>query len=615
MKRVILGTAGHIDHGKTTLVKALTGIDTDRLPEEKARGITIDLGFAHLSLDGLDVGIVDVPGHEGLIRNMLAGATGFDAVLLVVAADEGVMPQTREHLAIARLLGVQRLVVALTKADLVDPEWLELVRADVTSVVAAFGSDTPVVPVSALTSQGLPELRAALLTQLRQSIARSNADVFRMPIDRVFSVHGTGTVVTGTVWSGCAAQHAAARILPLDQPVRIRAVQSHGLSVSVGEAGQRVAFALTGVERSAVARGGVLVTDAAWRATRVLTARLQLLEGVTLAQRQRVRVHLGTAEAMARTLVINAEWIQLRLEEPLVARAGDRFVLRSYSPVRTIGGGRVADTVRVLKRLDAGQLGFLATLLDGDAHDRICAAVELAGAAGSSIAELPLAAGVPPATVAAFLETLPAQIVRVNNSLFAAAIFEKAVEQVVRITSAHHAAFPLQPGIERAPLLSALPSGIAEAACHDAEQRGLVRGRGSLVALAGFEPQFSAQHARLRDELLECLRTGGLAPPTVAELSARLRSEDVKSVLRLLEAQGQIIAIALDLYVESSALAAATARVRALGNAGPVPANGFKAALPVSRKYLIPLLEYFDRTGVTRRDGEVRYVSSTTSLV
>jgi selenocysteine-specific elongation factor len=615
MKHVILGTAGHIDHGKTTLVKALTGIDTDRLPEEKARGITIDLGFAHLVLADLCVGIVDVPGHEDLIRNMLAGATGFDAVLLVVAADEGIMPQTREHLAIARLLCVQRLVVALTKTDLVDADWLELVRADVTELIAALDSDAPVVAVSASTGAGLDELRAALAAQLSKASARLDNDVFRMPIDRVFSVRGTGTVVTGTVWSGRAAHHDLAWVLPHNVKARIRAVQTHGVSVEQGSAGERAAFALTGAERSEIVRGAVLVTAESWRATTVLTARVTLLPGYQLKQRQRVRVHLGTAEVMARVVLLDDAWIQLRLEAPMVARAGDRCVLRSYSPVGTIGGAQVAEVERARKRIEPGDEVWLAALLDGAAAERIRAAVALTGSSGCAFDVLPLHANVSPQEVAEFTGALPSDVARIGNALVSASVLEQTISELIRLTREQHRNQPLVPGIERALLLSRLPAALAETACRIAQERGLLTARGSIIALADFQPDFAPRQAQLRDQLVEKLRAGGLAPPSVSELKGTLKSDDVQAILRLLEAQGQVTSVSLDLYVDAAVLAGAIRDVRTrFADVGPVPAAEFKLVLPVSRKYLIPLLEYFDRAGITHRDGEMRWVSAAGAL-
>ncbi|MEX0909398.1 MAG: selenocysteine-specific translation elongation factor, partial [Gemmatimonadaceae bacterium] len=355
---MILGTAGHIDHGKTALVRALTGVDTDRLPEEKRRGITIDLGFAPLHLDGLGtIGVIDVPGHEAFVRTMLAGATGVDLALLVVAADEGVMPQTREHLTILTLLGVRAGVVALTKTDLVDADWLELVTADVAAVLEGSGLQrASIVPVSATTGAGLDDLRAAIRAAAASVIARDTDDLFRMPIDRAFSVHGTGTVVTGTVWSG-TLRKGAATVFPCALPVRVRDLQTHGASVESVSAASRAAVALSGATVEQAGRGAVLVAGEGWAESSVLLAELTLSGShVAVTPRTRVRLHLGAADvgARARLFEPRAGQIQqparIRLDEPVVARAGDRFVLRAGSPLEVIAGGVVTDPLPADRR-------------------------------------------------------------------------------------------------------------------------------------------------------------------------------------------------------------------------------------------------------------------------
>ncbi|MEO7647116.1 MAG: selenocysteine-specific translation elongation factor, partial [Gemmatimonadaceae bacterium] len=348
---MILGTAGHIDHGKTALVRALTGVDTDRLPEEKRRGITIDLGFAPLVLDGIGtIGVIDVPGHEAFVRTMLAGATGIDLALLVVAADEGVRPQTREHLTILTMLGVRAGVVALTKIDLVDDEWLELVSADVAAVLEGSGLEGAViVPVSANTGEGLDQLRAAIRGAASSVVARDTDDLFRMPIDRAFSVHGTGTVVTGTVWSG-TLRKGAATVFPGAFPVRVRDLQSHNSSVDSVSASTRAAVALSGVTVEQTGRGAVLVAGDGWTESTVILAELTLSDStVAVTPRTRVRLHLGAADVGARVRLfepvagqINVP-VRIRLEEPIIARAGDRFVLRAGSPLEVIAGGVVTD--------------------------------------------------------------------------------------------------------------------------------------------------------------------------------------------------------------------------------------------------------------------------------
>ena len=608
MKRVILGTAGHIDHGKTTLVKALTGTDTDRLPEEKARGITVDLGFAHLQLADMSVGIVDVPGHEGLIRNMLAGATGFDAVLLVVGADEGVMPQTREHFAIADLLGIERMVVAVTKADTVDDDWLQLVLGDVAEFLDNTRyADAPVVACSASTGYGLSDLRNALAQQLDASTRIRSTDVFRMPIDRVFTVRGTGTVVTGTVWSGTAAREAVARVLPGDRIVRIRGIQTHGAQVESAGAGERAAFAVAGVDRNDVARGQMLVQDA-WQEVSTFTAIVRMITDAPLKQRQRVRVHLGTAEVMARVVVLGHGWIQLRLEEPVVARAGDRFVLRSYSPLATIGGGTVAELNRPRKRLGIDERALLTAIVDGNRDERVHAAIILSGEAGCPEEALPLVAAVTPDEAAASLAALSDDVVKIGSLCFSTLLLQRTVADARNLVESYHARHPLRTGIERAELLGHLPPVLGEAAILLAEKQKILQREGSVIRQAGYQPTFSESQHALRERILTTLQTGGLMPPTVSELAQALKSRDLHPVLKVLEGEGKVTAVSLDLYLDSATLAEAVATVRSSLADKSLPAAEFRSALPVSRKYLIPILEYLDRSGVTQREGDLRRV-------
>ncbi len=351
--RFVVGTAGHIDHGKTALVKALTGVDTDRWEEEKRRGITIDLGFAPLPLPGgIQASVVDVPGHEGFVKNMLAGATGIDVALLVIAADEGIMPQTAEHLAIVELLGVRRGIPVLTKRDLVDDEWLALVRTEVAERLShsRVRWHAPIA-VSALKAEGLDDLRKALVEVVEDLPDRPSDDLFRLPIDRVFALAGAGTVITGSTWSGTIAAGASVRLLPLDREARVRSIQVHSQDADQAGPGRRTALALVGVAKEELERGQVAVTGPGWAATSTLDVSLELLPAVrkALAVRTRIRVHLGTAEVLGRVAQIrglgpgDSGLARLVLEHPLVARGGDRFVIRSFSPVTTIGGGVVLD--------------------------------------------------------------------------------------------------------------------------------------------------------------------------------------------------------------------------------------------------------------------------------
>lgn len=628
MRRLILGTAGHIDHGKTALVRALTGVDTDRLPEEKRRGITIDLGFASLPLgDELQLGIVDVPGHEAFIRNMLAGATGIDLALLVVAADEGVMPQTREHMAIMELLGVRSAVVAVTKADLVEDDWLQLVLEDVRGQLAGTAfADAPLVPVSAVTRAGLDELLARLAGAAERTHERTADDLLRLPIDRVFTVRGTGTVVTGTIWSGRIGRDDTVTILPSGRPARVRAVQVHGAEVPRAVAGQRAAVALAGFERERLARGDSVVREPGWAAASLLTARVRLLEAAAweLRPNQRVRFHLGTIEVMARVRLLDGKtlapgdegWIQLRLETPVTARAGDRFVLRSYSPVTTIGGGQIHEPAAPKRsRLDPATAALIGALAS-DSDPAVLARVRLAGWSGVAADRLAVETALPPAAVDAALGRLDGrEVQRVEALVIDRGLALAARDALVRRVEAYHAEQPLRPGIEREELRRAVPPAAANAVVAWALDRLLAGGelvaQGPHVARRGFQPTLSPQQGALRDRLLSAFERAELTPPSITELPADVRDHpDLRALLRLLEADGKLVQLAPELYISALSIhaAIAVARERLAGRAALAPTD-FKEIFPVSRKYLIPLLEWFDRSGVTTRRGDLRYLS------
>ncbi|OLB13364.1 MAG: selenocysteine-specific translation elongation factor, partial [Gemmatimonadetes bacterium 13_2_20CM_70_9] len=405
VRRFVIGTAGHIDHGKTALVKALTGVDTDRWEEEKRRGITIDLGFAPLPLgDAIQASLVDVPGHEGFVRNMLAGATGIDVALLVIAADEGIMPQTEEHLAIVELLGVRRGIPVITKCDLVEAEWLDLVRGEVTQRLAASRVRWEVpVATSAVTGAGLDQLVAALRRIADDLPERPADDLFRLPIDRVFAVAGAGTVVTGSTWSGTVGVDGVVHLLPLDREARVRSIEVHGQAAERAVPGRRTALALVGVDKSELARGDVAVAGRGWHTSGMLDAAVELLPTARrpITARTRVRVHLGTAEVLARVVQVRSigpgerGLVRLVLERPLVARGGDRFVLRSFSPVTTIGGGVVLDPFPAPRpRLRQRRIAAEQTLAG-----RLAAFAAEAGLGGLDGDALAVRLGVPPARV------------------------------------------------------------------------------------------------------------------------------------------------------------------------------------------------------------------------
>ena len=629
-KRLILGTAGHIDHGKTALVKALTGVDTDRLQEEKARGITIDLGFAELvPREDLRLGIVDVPGHEGFIRNMLAGATGMDLVLMVVAADEGMMPQTREHLDIVRLLGVDQMVVALTKSDLVEEEWLSLVEEEVAEVL----SDTPfagapMVRTSTVTGEGRDELVEAICVAAEGIGERSSTDISRLPIDRAFTVKGTGTVVTGTLWSGNLSMGDAVVLQPSGIGGRVRGLQVHGVQVERAKAGERTAVALTGsdIDLETVERGQVLVLDADWPPTSMLTVALTVLPGTgwTVNHGQRVRVHLGTSEVMARVVTLEggevlpggSGWVQLRLEKPLLARARDRLVIRSYSPVTTIGGGIVAEPAAPKrKKLRDGESEALREIVHGEGPPALEALLSLAGWRGVRNSQLSVATGLPPKGAQSAKTLLVESGARdASGDVFGSDVVESARTVLEEAVASFHREEPLRPGIGIELLRQRLPTGdearLADLLLAEAAESGRIDVLDGLASLPGYEPSLNKGQGALRDQLLDTYRQAGLAPPAVGDLPDGQRgSPDLWPILKLLERGGHIVNLDDDFFADAQVMNEAMDKVKTqLGGAKGLGPTDFRAVLPVTRKYLIPILSYFDRVGLTIRQGDGRDV-------
>ena len=615
---MILGTAGHIDHGKIALVKALTGIDTDRLPEEQRRGITIELGFAPLRLPGGDtIGVVDVPGHEAFVRTMLAGATGIDLALLVVAADEGVMPQTREHLAILELLGVRAGVVAMTKSDLVDADWLDLVRDDIATLVAGSGlAGAAVVPVSSVTGAGIDALRDALATAARQVPERNGEDLFRLPVDRSFTIKGTGTVVTGTVWSGHLEADAIVRVLPGGRTARVRGLQSHGSTVRAVGPGMRAAVSLVGVERSDVARGSVLVTDAAWEASPLLRADAELLASAPqLGPRTRIRFHLGTQDVAGRLVATGGALasgtvtpVRVMLDEPVVARAGDRFVIRTGSPAATIGGGVVTDPLPGHRRLKPWAVAAPS------AAERIAHIAADAGTRGVSRAALPVRIGSDHAQIERDLASASDQTDVVGDTVYDRVVVRHALERIVAAVDAYHARAPLEPGMSlqsvRATIAGA--GSLADALIARLEAAGEIVTDHGIVRRAGWMPRpTSAQQSEL-ERLTSVIRHADREPPNASELAASgvgQTESDVLTLLRLLDRRGVVRQVEPNRFYSAEALRGMTEALRSGMQAGQEygPAE-LRAVVGVSRKYLIPLLEYFDRVGVTERRGQGRVV-------
>ncbi len=619
---IVIGTGGHVDHGKTALVKALTGVETDRWREERERGLTIDIGFARLALaPELEIGVVDVPGHEDYLKNMLAGATGIDVLLLVVAADEGPMPQTREHLAIARLLGVGRGVVALTKRDRVDADWLELVR-DATAELLSEAATTaawPTIPVSSVTGEGLDALRDALRVAASDVAARQDRDLFRLPVDRAFTIHGTGTVVTGTVWSGAVSVGDAVTILPGPLQGRVRGLEVHGEARERVGPGRRCAAALVGVTPAQAGRGAVVVMDEAWRPCRRLGVRIETVASHPrpLEHGQRVRLYLGTREVMARVLTADRAglapgargWATLQLETPLVARARDRGILRFYSPVTTIGGARVAE----LEPPPAWQerIGGWERILEGTVAEAFEAVVGLAGLRGARHADLPVALGRDPAAVAEAAEG--SECVRLGDRWFSPPAWSDGLHVARQTVARMHAADRRAPGVSRESVRSALAGICAPELAESAIDRLVADeelvAAGPRLSLPGRGPRLTPEEEAGRERLLERISEAGLQPPRIVDLGRemRLARPVLDDLLRLLQEEGATRPITPEIHVSTTALEAMVSEVRRLLAGGaPAPPTIFKERFGLSRKYLIPLLEYLDREGVTRRTGEGR---------
>jgi len=615
---MIVGTAGHIDHGKTALVRALTGIDTDRLPEEKRRGITIDLGFAPLDLPNVGVaGVVDVPGHEAFVRTMLAGATGIDLALLVIAADEGVMPQTREHLAILGLLGIRGGVVALTKSDLVEPDWLDLVRLDVADVLAGTAmADAPMVATSVVTGAGLPALREALAAAAADVSARRDDDVFRMPIDRVFTIRGTGTVITGTVWSGSIGRDDVVRVMPDDKTVRVRGLQAHGTAIDRAKPGTRLAVALAGIDHDALTRGAVLVSEGGWHASRVLRADLTLLGNTVaaLSPRASVRFHLGTTEVGARVVTPGGALSpgetkagRVVLDAPVVVRAGDRFVIRGGSPVSTLGGGVVVDPHPAHRRARPWTAQH-------DSFDaRLSLALREAGGEGLGIADLPVRLGASPSDVAACLEKHK-DVLRIGARIFDRAYRDELVSSLAEAVARHHHRNPLDAGV----LLQTIRARVVGRSelLDDAVRTAVMSGHletieNGLVRRTGWRPTLSNDQTDLKATLAGALRTAGPEPPSLGELSAA-HGPSVVPIIRMLEREGTIVPVESDRYYDAGALTALVDRLRngMIGGREYTPSE-LRDVIGLSRKYLIPFLEYCDRRGITERRSTGRVLHGT----
>ena len=637
MSSLIVGTAGHIDHGKSALVRALTGVDPDRLPEEKRRGITIDLGFADLELDDLRLGFVDVPGHERFVKNMLAGAHGIDLLALVIAADEGVMPQTREHFDICRLLGVRNGLVVITKKDLVDEEMLVLVEDEARDLVTgSFLEDAPVVAVSSRTGAGLDDLKSRL-TELGKRVPPRSLDfTMRLPIDRSFSMKGFGSVVTGTLVSGKITEGEELELLPPRIPVRVRGLQVHNKSVREAHAGQRTAVNLAGVDTAQIERGMVLAAAGRLRPTQVIDAWIDVLPGASrgVRSRSRVRFHIGAAEVLGRVRVLEDSseiapgkggLAQLRLEAPVVALHGDRFILRSYSPAETIAGGVIADPFATKHR---GRempvtLELLRLLLRDDRGAKFAGFVKTAGDRGLRLADLAAATG----WTNEVLARVAAQVQKDGSVIDAGGVYlareslDRLSESVVAELERHHKREPLARGMLRETLREkvfahSLPELFAGVLAR-LEADGKVVSEKDIVRSSKHSVGLSDQDAELSRKIEQLYLSAGVEAPTIDEVMTRAevpvaRRAQARKIMQLLIDDRKLVRVQGEMFMHAQVLDDLKSRlIKYASQHEPdrlIDVAAFKDLAGVSRKYAIPLLEYFDRAQVTRRAGDKRQI-------
>lgn len=638
---IIVGTAGHIDHGKTSLVRALTGVDADRLPEEKRRGITIDLGFAELDLGDVRIGFVDVPGHEKFVKNMLAGASGIDLLALVVAADEGVMPQTREHFDICRLLETKTGLIVLTKMDMVDAELVELVRLDAQELVEnSFLENAPVIAVSAKTGAGIEQLKETLKSLAARIPQRKNETVARLPIDRSFTMKGFGAVVTGTLISGEINEGDELEILPLKRKVRVRGLQTHGKSVKTAHAGQRTAVNLGGVEHAEIERGMVLSEKDALRPTQIFDAEIEVLKDAkrALKSRQRVRAHLGTIEALARIQVLNEageiaagakDFVQLRLETPVATIPGERFILRSYSPQITIAGGRVLDAQAARhRRKDAENVRrVLQNLIEaenaGERGRQLKIYLETAGERGADFGDLRAQTGWRDAVLQkALAENLEKKaIVEAESFYLARSPFENLKAKTLAEIEAHHRREPLSRGIGRETLrekiFSHLPAEIFKAVLSSLERDAKIAAEKDSVRAAAHNLELSAEEKILRERLEKIYAQAKLEVPTLEAAldesirGTKLNRQQARKVFQLFLNASELVKVTEDFYFRREMLDELIEKLKNFAAQTPdrlIDVPKFKEIAGVSRKYAIPLLEYFDREKRTRRAGDKRLI-------
>ena len=635
-RELVLGTAGHIDHGKTSLVRALTGVDCDRLPQEKKRGITIDLGFAELDLDGTRLGVVDVPGHERFVKNMLAGASGIDLALLVIAADDSVMPQTREHLAILELLGLRNGLVVVTKSDTVEPDWIDMVEDDIETLVAGtFLEGAPVVRTSSTTGQGIDELKTTL-SQLCAQVQNDPAgELFRMPIDRSMTFPGVGTVVTGTVWQGQTDVGEQVAWLPSGELVRLRTAQTHGREAQSIHRGQRAAVNLAGVHHSAVKRGQELAQPGYLKPSQILTVRIRVLaeSPLPLKHRARIRLHLGTQEAIAAVHLLEGTvlspgesgYAQLFLREPVVATGLQPFVLRAESPVVTLGGGQVLQPIaQRIARRNREEIAALAGFHDSDAQLRGSAVIHRYGRTAWTELDLCRDAAVTPKEADQLVRVLVKKksLLRLpmgaqSEGLVHTQAVDWMQERILAALSKMHEQSPLAAAFPVDQLFARLEyvgcPKLLQALLKRMNKQGQVAGSERMVSHGDRAPKLTQTQRRIKLQLIDAIRVGELTPPSRKELAKTLATAEaaLKPILELAVIEGELFHMDQGFYLHHShetTLRERIVKIEAITNEGATVSQ-VREGLGVSRKYALPLLLYLDRTGYTRKEGDLRVLA------
>jgi selenocysteine-specific elongation factor len=630
MKSVIVGTAGHIDHGKTALVKALTGIDADRLEEEKRRGITIDLGFAHMETTGMNgetirFGFVDVPGHERFVRNMLAGVGGIDLVLLVIAADEGIKPQTREHFDICRLLSIQRGITVLTKSDLVDEDTLDVVCMEVEDFLRdSFLQNAPIIPVSSLKGTGIQELQRELVRVAGDLPARDSHAITRLPIDRVFTMKGFGTVVTGTLVAGTIRKEDELELFPSRKRVRVRGVQVHSASATQAIAGERTALNLAGVDKDDLARGMMLATPGLLQATSRLEVKLSLLPSTKpLKSGVRVHLHAFASETIATVRLLDGKqlssgssaFVQLQLADSLLLTPGERFIIRQFSPVITIGGGLVLDASPLKKMAPEGRIKLLEILSSGDVQAQVRMRVARHSQQGMTISQLMSETGKQLSDIEKTVAKLVAtgSLVRHRDWIVEAKILESVIANLRQLVSSFHSHSPLVPGISKDALrdqavLSEISFDAGLSSAIASKQLAVTQ---DLVHLPGRGVQMKDEETESRRTIEQAFASAGLKVPALKDVLASLKIDKARAqkIVTLLLREKLLIKVSDELVFHRAALDQLRTSLAAQKAKTPkINVASFKDLTGVSRKYAIPLLEYLDRERVTKRVGDERII-------